>query len=141
MTSDPFKEFFSHRRWLPYFTMAALAAAAYGPTLQLGFIWDDHVILETNPGLRSWTWQNVKNDFISDNTQGTGDNYYRPFQAFSNRIDYSLWGSNPAGYHFTDVVVHIANTALVFQFLLALGFAAWPAFLTGCLFAVHPIGV
>jgi hypothetical protein len=127
--------------WRPYLIMAVLAFTAYLPTLNVGFLWDDHVIIEHNPSLQSWSWQNIKNDFLSDNTQGTGDNYYRPLQAFGHRIEYSFWGARPFGYHLTGLLTHIGCAFLLFMLVGALGFTGMTALMTASLFAVHPIGV
>ncbi len=121
--------------------IAVMALAAYGPTLPLGFLWDDHVIIENNPSLRSWSWETIKGDFKTDNTLGTGDNYYRPLQAMSHRIDYTIWGLRPFGYHLTNVLFHIANAWLVRALVLVLGCSPLAALMTSMLFAVHPIGV
>ena len=32
--------------------LVLLAFTAYAPTLKLGFMWDDHVMIENNPHLR-----------------------------------------------------------------------------------------
>jgi hypothetical protein len=40
--------------------------------------------------------------------------YYRPISELSYGIDYLLWGKNPMGYHLTDLLLHLANSTLVF---------------------------
>jgi MFS family permease len=40
--------------------------------------------------------------------------YYRPISELSYGIDYLLWGKNPMGYHITDLLLHLANSTLVF---------------------------
>lgn len=130
-----------HFTWRHQLTIAVLAFAAFAPVLKLGFIWDDHVIIETNASIRNWSPSNLKHDFVSDNTQGQGDNYYRPLQAISHRIDYSIWGLRPFGYHLTGLLFHVGCALLIAQFVLALGFAPLSALLTAALFAVHPIGI
>jgi hypothetical protein len=127
--------------WQHYVAVAILAIAAYAPTLKVGFLWDDHVIIEHNPWIRQWSWNALHHDFFSDNTQGQGDDYYRPLQALSHRIDYSLFGLNPVGFHATDLLFHIAAGLLLMQLVVALGFPAMTAFITGCLFVVHPAGI
>jgi hypothetical protein len=139
---DPLAGFFTCRwNWRSLLVIAVLGFAAYAPTLNVGFLWDDHVIIENNPTLTQWNWKNIRHDFLADNTLGMGDNYYRPLQAFGYRLEYPLWGQNPAGYHLTDILVHLANGGLIFYFLMALGIAPWAALMTACLFVVHPIGI
>ncbi len=44
----------------------------------------------------------------------------RPVHLLSLMIDSALWGKNPVGYHLTNVLLHAANTMLLFWFLLHL---------------------
>lgn len=104
-------------------------------------MWDDHVMIEMNPWIRSWSVPNLKHDFLHDVFDGHGDLYYRPAQTLSDRVDYTLWKLNPFGYHLTNLTVHAVNAVLLSELLLALGFLPMTALLTGCLFAVHPIVV
>jgi len=118
-----------------------LALTAYWPTLKLGFFWDDHVMIEANPALREWSIKNLKHDFSTDVFDGHGDPYYRPAQTLANRVDYTIWGLRPFGYHLTNFAFHAANSALLGELIIALGLGPLAALLAGCLFAVHPIGV
>ena len=50
--------------------------------------------------------------------------HWTPVTWLSHGVDYVMWGMNPAGYHFGNVVLHAANAALVFALashLLSLG--------------------
>jgi tetratricopeptide (TPR) repeat protein len=119
----------------------ALALVAYWPTLRLGFLWDDHVMIEGNPALREWSAKTLKHDFTTDVFDGQGDPYYRPAQTLLNRLDYTIWGLRPFGYHLTNWVGHALNAILVGELAMALGLGSFVAVLGGCLFAVHPIPV
>ncbi len=128
----------SGRRWL---IIAVLAFTAFAPTLRLGFLWDDHVMIENNPHIQSWSWANVRHDFTSDAFEGQGNPYYRPAQLFLNRLDYTFWGLRPFGYHLTNLAAHTLNALLIDMLVVALGFSPLVALLCATLFAVHPIGV
>jgi hypothetical protein len=121
--------------------IAALALSAYWPTLKVGFLWDDHVMIESNESLRNWSLAGIRQDFTSDPFRGRGDAYYRPLQTVFNRIDYTVWGLRPVGYHLTNLIFHIANSVLLGELAVTLGFGPLVALLAGCLFGVHPIGV
>ncbi len=121
--------------------IALLAFTAYLPTLGTGFLWDDHVTVEANASLRTWSLENLKHDFSTDVFDGQGDPYYRPLATLISRMDYSVWGLRPAGYHLTNLLFHLGNALLIAELILALGFPLLTAFLAGSLFAVHPIGV
>ncbi|MBI3291610.1 MAG: tetratricopeptide repeat protein [Elusimicrobia bacterium] len=75
--------------WEHRVMVIVLASLAYVPTLRLGFLWDDHVMIESNPHLREWTTTHVKHDFTTDVFDGHGEKYYRPAQTFANRVDFT----------------------------------------------------
>jgi tetratricopeptide (TPR) repeat protein len=118
-----------------------LAVVTYACTLQLGLLWDDHVMIELNPFIREWSWANIRHDFTSDAFLGHGDAYYRPAQLLLNRLDYTLWGLKPFGYHLTNLLSHVANAVLVHELILALGFLPLTSLIAATLFAVHPMPV
>jgi hypothetical protein len=123
------------------FMLVLLAFAAYSPTLQLGFLWDDHAMIETNPHLRTWSAAEIRHDFTTDVFDGHGDPYYRPAQTLLNRIDFTLWKLRPFGYHLTNFLGHAANCLVVVELGILLGLTPMGAFLGGTLVAVHPIVV
>ena len=118
-----------------------LAFAAYWPVLRLGFLWDDHTMIENNPAIRHWSANALRHDFTTDAFEGQGDPYYRPLMTIANRVDYTLWGLHPAGYHVTNLLAHAGNGLLIDAFLIALGFSPLIALYGATLFVVHPIGV
>jgi len=56
-------------------------------------------------------------------------------------FDYELYRLNPAGYHWTNVLLHIANTLLLFLVLNRMTGALWRSGFVAALFAVHPLHV
>jgi len=130
-----YAELFMNHRLL----IALLALAAFFPTFKTGFMWDDHVMIEANPHLRQWSLSEIRRDFTTDVFNGHGDPYYRPAQTLFNRIDYTLWGLRPFGYHLTNFLMHVGCAILVMQLGLLIGLSAMAAFLAGTLFAVNPI--
>jgi hypothetical protein len=87
--------------------------------------------------------------FISDNIGhienayqnllDTSFNYFRPVAVFSLYLDKLIWGMNPAGYHFTNLVIHTLNSLLLYY--LAKTFVENRFFALGAalLFLLHPI--
>jgi tetratricopeptide (TPR) repeat protein len=55
--------------------------------------------------------------------------------------DVQLFGMNPRGHHFTNVVIHAAAALLLFLLLLRLTGALWPGLFVAALFALHPLHV
>ncbi len=127
-------------RLRPYLVVLFFAALSFGATLRLGFIWDDHEMIENNPAITALSIENIKAAFSTDVFNGKGDPYYRPAQTVANMIDYQLWGLKPAGYHVTNFFFHALATALLL-FLLRSFFPARMAFIAAAFFAVHPIVV
>lgn len=118
----------------------AAAFAAYSPTLRLGFVWDDHRMIEENPRIRTWSPENIRSWFRGD-PFGQGLNYYRPLQTVSNAVDFRLWELNPSGYHLTNLLFHAGGAAVSALVLSAAGFPAAAAGGAALLLACHPVVV
>jgi hypothetical protein len=74
------------------------------------------------------------------------DYFYRPVLLFTYLLDLKLWGAETSFMHLGNVLLHVANTLLLFacarnvcnRFFPA---ANWPPFLAALLFAIHPVKV
>lgn len=66
--------------------------------------------------------------------------FYRPINALSASIDYSIWGVNPFGWYMTNLMLHILTAVSLFFLMLSLTrgslFIAW---LSAVIFTTHPI--
>ena len=71
----------------PYLLLALLGFLSFGATLTLGFMWDDHEMIEKNAHITAVTWPNIERAFRSDVFDGKGDPYYRPLQTIANMAD------------------------------------------------------
>jgi protein O-mannosyl-transferase len=105
---------------------------AYLPALSGGFIWDDHNHVENNavlfgPGGLQRIWLSL-----------SAPQYY-PLVFTSFRLERALWGVNPTGYHWDNLLLHAANALLVWQLLRRLRVPG--AWLAAALFALHPVNV
>ena len=116
--------------------VAALTFLAYRPALTNGFInWDDPIYVYWNPGIRTidlgWAFTTV----VAKN--------WHPLTMLSHAVDFSLWGLNPRGHHLTSVVLHAANTFLVFILVerLIRGKPLLLPLVASLLFALHPLHV
>jgi protein O-mannosyl-transferase len=72
--------------------------------------------------------------------------YWHPLTWLSLQLDATLWRKadghpDPRGFHLTNVLVHAANTVLVFLTLRALTGAYWRSAAVALFFAVHPLRV
>jgi protein O-mannosyl-transferase len=82
--------------------------------------YDDQTVIVNNPGLASWHsinyYLHTNVSFIGD-LRGSGESYYRPLFWISLAFDRMLWGSHPAGFHLTNLLLHWMNGFLLFSLL------------------------
>ena len=69
---------------------------------------------------------------------GTSVAYFRPIVTLSFALDRLLYGANAAGYHFSNLVFHLATTWMVWLIAKHVLGAGVRAFGAAALFAVHP---
>jgi protein O-mannosyl-transferase len=126
---------FSSRRRAFIFALvlAAVTIFAYRPAWNGGFLWDDDDYITNNELLtapnglqRIW--------FSLDSPS-----QYFPLVYTTFRVEHALWGLNPTGYHWVNLLLHIANALLVWMVLARLNVPG--AWLAGAIFALHPVQV
>ena len=116
--------------------IVAVTFIAFSPTLSDGFTnWDDDKYVTNNPYLRHFSLDNVKNNLLS--TYG----YYQPLTMISYMVDFAAFQLRPAGYHFTNILLHCINALLVFALIFGLTGRYKIGFLVSLLFALHPLRV
>lgn len=103
---------------IPVGTIVILAAITYLNCLPNQFVYDDTSTITENQLIRNWG--NLKVLFTRDYFKYSGELTYRPIVTLSYMIDYSLWDTNPAGYHIVNVVLHAINVTLIYFLLLFL---------------------
>ncbi|MBP7589805.1 MAG: tetratricopeptide repeat protein [Thermoanaerobaculia bacterium] len=117
------------------------ALLVYWNSLSGGFVWDDRFLIVDNPRVQSFARfaELVTHDYVFVAETDLSYGYFRPLASLSLATDYALWGSEPFGYHLTNVLLHSACSLLVCLLALGLGASRPVAWVTGLLFAVHPI--
>ena len=142
--SQPARQFasgLSHLLARPLWTGALLAiitAALYWPAVGFDYVnYDDPQFITTNPHvLGGLTWENVRWAF------GTGlDGNWIPLTWLSYMLDMEWFGPTATGQHLTNILLHAANTALVFLLFRRLTGAHWPSAVLAGLFGWHPLHV
>lgn len=118
--------------------LAAGTVAAYWGLWQHEFInYDDPLYVTENPRvLEGLTFQNIRWAF----TSGQISNWH-PLTWLSLMLDSSLFSMNPAGFHATNLLLHAANTVLLFLVLVRLSGRIGPSLLAAALFGLHPLHV
>lgn len=66
---------------------------------------------------------------------------WHPLTWISHMVDVDLYRFNPAGHHWTSVIIHVINTILLFCVLQAMTRCVWPSAFVSALFGLHPLHV
>ena len=66
---------------------------------------------------------------------------WHPVTWLSHMLDWQLFGNNAGGHHLTNLILHIANTLLLFIVLRQMTSAFWQSAFVAALFALHPLHV
>ena len=113
-------------------------AALYYPVGSHPFInYDDDVYVYKNVHVQAGMgWQTVK---WAASTYEAGN--WHPVTWLSHAFDCELFQLNPAGHHYTNLVLHIANVVLLFWVLLRATGYSGRSFMVAALFALHPVNV
>jgi tetratricopeptide (TPR) repeat protein len=112
--------------------IAGIVALVYAPSRNGGFLLDDDLLLTGNPLIKA-------EDGLQRIWFTTQSPDYWPVTNTSLWIEWRLWGMNPAGYHATNIALHLFDSLLIWLILRRLAIPG--AFLAGLLFAVHPMNV
>ena len=112
--------------------------AVFGQVIRFEFInYDDPVYFKANHHvLRGLSWSNVAWAF-----ETTLHASWYPFTWLSYLWDATAFGSGPTGPHLTNLLLHVANSLLVFLMLQRLTGTIWRSALVAALFALHPLHV
>ncbi len=66
---------------------------------------------------------------------------WHPLTSLSYMLDYEFYGLNPAGYHLTNILLHIAAALALFLALRSLTGSLWRSAVVAAVFAIHPLRV
>lgn len=104
------------------------------------FVHDDVVFIVQNPQIAhldhlSDVFLHSSNVYLKSGI----NSYYRPILELVYRLEYHLFGFNAAGFHFINVLIHIANGLLLFALLTHLEFSKWFVYAISLIFLIHPV--
>jgi tetratricopeptide (TPR) repeat protein len=92
----------------------------------------------------------TKNSYVQDGITLNGaiwafttdhDANWFPLTWLSHMLDCELYGLNPLGHHWTNLLLHMANTILLFLVLNLMTETLWRSAFVAFLFALHPLHV
>jgi tetratricopeptide (TPR) repeat protein len=87
-----------------------------------------HVLQGLSPQSVAWAFRSL---FI----------YWQPLTWLSYMLDYEVYGLKASGFHLTNVLLHMANSLVLFLALRRLTGARWRSLFAATLFALHPLHV
>ena len=105
----------------------------YQRTWNAGFVWDDDMYVTANKLLSAP--DGLKRIWFSLESPSQ----YFPLTYTLLRVEHSLWGVNPAGYHWVNILLHATNALLVWRLLQMLKVPG--AWLAAAFFSFHPVHV
>lgn len=126
----------------PVKTMAGLAILSvfvYLNSIGNGFAYDDVLIIEKNLLIRSVF--NIPKLFMIGywDTWYAGAAAYRPFLMMTFVLNYAVSGTDAWSYHLFNVLLHAANSCLLYFLLVRYQVSLSLAAVAGIIFAVHPV--
>ena len=110
----------------------------YSATLSAGFVWDDHNLIEMRPPRPSLAELRAMWGADFWQTASSRSQYYRPLTTTSFWLDRALFGLNPRGYHFTNVLLYSLTCGAAYLLLYRLLKKPLTALLLGLAFAAQP---
>jgi Tfp pilus assembly protein PilF len=123
----------NRRPFLQGAALVVLTLVAYFPALEGSFVWDDDEYVSNNANLRTLP------GLLRMWTEPTSTPQYYPLVFSTFWVEYHLWGLQPAGYHFDNVLLHGLNAVLCWLVLRRLNVPG--AWVVGAVFALHPVHV
>ncbi len=121
--------------------MAALVmlnVVIYAPVRHYDFVAiDDPAYVSENPNVANGlSWQGVRWAFASEHA-----GYWIPLTWLSYMADIQAAGASPGVHHVTNLILHIANSLLLFLLFTRMTGSPGKSAFVAALFAVHPLHV
>lgn len=120
-----------------------LVLLAYASTFRFEFVHDDYGQILQNPAVQSSG--HLGSYFSSDVWTGISTvaaaSFYRPLFLLWLRLNFLLFGLQPAGWHVTTVLLHVLATVLVYAVARAARLSLLGAAMAALVFGLHPIHI
>ncbi len=101
------------------------------------FTWDDCAYITENNDIKDLKWGNIQSFFTKFYVWN-----YHPLTMITYALEYKIMGNSASFFHFNNLLIHIANTILVFIFIRKISAQDNTiALITAAFFAVHPMHV
>jgi tetratricopeptide (TPR) repeat protein len=126
------------RRWWLALPPLLLCLFVYHDVGRYAFVnFDDDLYVRDNPRVTDGLDAGAAGWALTTGYAGV----WIPATWLSFQIDASLFGPGPAGFHATNLLLHLLNVVFVLALARRLGLASAPAMLVAAIFGVHPLNV
>jgi Flp pilus assembly protein TadD len=117
-----------------------LTFISFYPAIKCGFTsWDDPLYVTSSNLIKSLSFDNIAKIFSIKSDVASN---YHPLTIISLAIDYHISKLDPAFYHLVNILIHLANTLLVYLFIFRLSKGKiFAALFTALFFGIHPMHV
>ncbi len=118
--------------------LVGLILAVYWPLQNYSFLdYDDPVYVTKNIMVqKGLSWESISWAFSE-----SGAGFWHPLTWISLMMDYEIYGLNPSGYHWSNLLLHLIGTLLLFRAMYAMTAASVRSMVVAALFALHPLHV
>ena len=123
-------------KYLGFIIVGIIALFAGCNTLDGELVSDDFVLMEAAE--RVGIVEMFTANWLGE--RGSGG-FYRPMVLASWKLDHCFYDRDPRGYHFTNLMLHLAVTLMMYLLVWRFHKSIWIALPAAGLFAVHPIHV
>jgi Flp pilus assembly protein TadD len=118
--------------------LAVITLVLYNPVNRHPFVnYDDDRYVTENVHIL----QGLTADTFTWALTSTDQANWHPLTWMSHALDVSLFRLNPAGHHFTSILIHATNAILLYLLLMWATGRLGPSLFVAALFAIHPINV
>ena len=118
--------------------LIAVTFLVYGQVLDYRFLnFDDNKYVTENAHITNGF---TREDVVWAFTESYASNWH-PLTWLSHMLDFEIYGLDPFGHHLTNLIIHIANTLLLFWVLMKMTGTVWRSVFVAVMFAVHPLNV
>ncbi len=120
-------------------TALLLTLVSLSPVLDAGWVnWDDNSYVTQNTAIKEISFGNMLELF---HPRTMVLDTYTPLTQLSFMLEYAHVGTDPWLYHLNNLLLHLANTLLVYILIYLLSKAWLIAFWAAVLFGIHPMHV
>jgi tetratricopeptide (TPR) repeat protein len=126
------------REWLLALGLAGVTFLVYLPALSCDFVaYDDAEYVTENRVV----WQGLSPAGVRWALTAVVSANWHPLTMLSLMLDSQLYGLKPFGFHLTNLLLHVANTVLLFHVLRVMTDCVGRSAAVALLFALHPLHV